>query len=94
MARPSKQQQTLAEIFEQFTSQLGVLVREKVTQAIAEATECFSKCECMAPEASVPAKPSVKAAPKRRRSRRRKAAKKSAAKTAASTPTTPETKAE
>ena len=83
MPRPKKQQ-TITDIFEQFTAQLGALVKEKVSLAVVEATETFFKGECKkAPPVKAKAKPEADAAPKTRKRRRRKAAKKAAATTPA-----------
>lgn len=76
MPRPKKQQ-SLNGIFEQFTAQLGSLVKEKVNQAVAEATEAFYCGASKVSEKHAPAEAADEpAAPKRRRRRRRKAAKK------------------
>ena len=69
---------------EQFTAQLGALVKEKVALAVSEATEAFFKGEGKATKPK--AKPEAEAVPKPRKRRRRKAAKKAAVKVAATTP--------
>jgi len=87
MARPKKQQ-NISEIFEQFTSQLGEIIKESATRAVSEATECIFKGAGNIFEAKAPAAKKVvvaasEEAPKVRRRRRRKAGKKAVAKAAA-----------